>query len=127
MSTSPRRILLVDDDTDMHHAVRTILEAADYAFEACQTAGDALARMRHDPPDLVLLDIMLAHPTEGYELALDMRSEARLSAIRIVFVSAIGQSVSREACPPSLHDVPLVEKPFDAATLRAAVERALGG
>lgn len=121
----PARILLIDDDPDIHLAVRMILEPQGYAVACYQTSEAGLAAIRRDPPDVVLLDIMLTYPSEGLQLACQLRRDSRLKNIPIILVSAIRESIGtedgRQMCPDAMSPDMFVEKPFDAKTLREAV------
>lgn len=130
MSTRPQQILLIDDDPDMHLAVRMILEPLGYQITGCLTGADGIDAARRLRPDLVLLDIMLSRPTEGLQLAGQMRADEHLQDIPIVHISAIGAAAGKdyfaEACPGTRGAEALLEKPFDASALREVVNRVLG-
>lgn len=119
-------ILLIDDDADMHLVVTAVLAGPGCEVRCCTTGEAGLEAMRRQRPALVLLDIMLAAPTEGLQVACQMRQDARLKDIPIIFMSAIGETYgaeyAREVCPVSLDADMFLEKPFDATTLREAVK-----
>ena len=119
------RILLIDDDPDIHLAVQMILETLGHKVACYQTGQAGLEAIRREPPDLVLLDIMLAHPSEGLQIACEMRRDSRLKSIPLILMSSIGQSIGmeygREVCPDAMSADMFLEKPFDAKTLREAV------
>ncbi len=121
----PTRILLIDDDPDIHLAVQMILEPLGYTVACHQTGQAGLEAIRRDPPDVVLLDIMLTHPSEGLQVACELRRDRQLKTIPLILMSAIGQSVGmeygREVCPDAMSADMFLEKPFDAKTLREAV------
>lgn len=125
MGTKTGRILLIDDDPDMHVAVRMVLEPLGHQVTCYQTGPTGLEAIRREPPDLVLLDIMLTHPSEGLQIACEMRRDNHLKGIPLILLSAIGESIGmeygREACPDAMSADMFLEKPFDAATLRDAV------
>ncbi len=54
-----RTILLVDDDALMRRSLTFHLEQAGYQVHAAANAEDAISRVQHTPPDLILLDIAL--------------------------------------------------------------------
>ncbi len=122
---SPARIVLIDDDLDIHLAVQMILEPLRYTVTCYQTGQAGLQAIRRDPPDMVLLDIMLTHPSEGLQVACELRRDDKLKRIPLILMSAIGQSIGmeygREVCPDAMSPDMFLEKPFDAATLREAV------
>ena len=119
------RILLIDDDPDIHFAVQMILETLGHKVVCYQTGQSGLAAIRREPPDLVLLDIMLTHPSEGLQVACELRRDNHLKSIPLILMSSIGQWIGmeygREMCPDAMSADLFLEKPFDAATLREAV------
>ena len=54
------RLVIIDDDPDVCEALTLILEPAGYAPTCCATGPEGIATIRDNPPDLILLDIMLA-------------------------------------------------------------------
>ena len=126
MSDKASNIVLIDDDPDMHLVVKMILEPQGHQVICCSTGPEGLERIRRQPPALVLLDIMLAHPSEGLQVACEMRHDDRLKDIPIIMISAIGATIGKdyyaEVCPGTASGDMFLEKPFDAPTLREAVE-----
>ena len=125
MAARTGRITLIDDDSDVHLAVRMVLESQGHQLSCYQSGPAGLEAIRRDPPDLVLLDIMLTHPSEGLHIACEMRRDPQLKHIPLILLSAIGESIGmeygREVCPDAMSADLFLEKPFDAATLRDAV------
>lgn len=127
MGANGGHILLIDDDLDLHEVVRLIL-APDYEVTAHPTAAAGLAALAADPPDLLILDVMLSTPTEGLELALLLRGRPETSALPILLISAaprekdLDPDGSGGLCGADL----FLEKPLQARTLRAAVASLLG-
>ena len=126
MTTPKACILFIDDDLDMHLAIRAILGRDDYDVTCCRTGGEGMEQMRRVKPDLLLLDIMLAQPTEGIQVACQMRQDSRLKDIPIIFISAVGESCgseyAQEVCPVALEADMFLDKPLEAATVREAVQ-----
>lgn len=122
-------ILLIEDDPDMHHAVRAMLPEPEFHVTCCATGPAGLEAMRRDPPDLVLLDIMLATPSEGFHLCYVMKEEPRLRDVPVIMISAIGERVGMDYAKELGSDyVPaeaFLEKPLDAATLQRTVREFL--
>ena len=54
-----RRVLIVEDETSLADSIRYNLEREGYDVDVAYDGGDALRRARLEPPDLVLLDLML--------------------------------------------------------------------
>ena len=57
MSTSSARVLIVDDETALRHALRTSLEASGFTVDEAASGEEALKVFNRAPLDLVLLDI----------------------------------------------------------------------
>ncbi len=129
MNPSSSRIVLIDDDPDMHHAVRLMLEPMGYQVDCFLTGASGLEAIRREPPGLILLDIMLASPTEGIELAATLRRDPQLAPIPIVMISSVDPDVARDlARQGGVDDLPadrFLEKPLTPATLLSAVRDVL--
>jgi CheY-like chemotaxis protein len=54
-----RRILLVDDEEDLRILVSSIVADLGYEVETAKDGAEAIAKVEKDPPDLVLLDLLL--------------------------------------------------------------------
>jgi CheY-like chemotaxis protein len=55
----PNRILVVDDETRMRDLLRVVLESRGYSVEEAEDGLQALKMFAADPPDMVILDIMM--------------------------------------------------------------------
>jgi two-component system phosphate regulon response regulator PhoB len=88
------RILAVDDEPDLLELVRMSLSAAGYDVETAATGSAALERLRAAPPDLLLLDLMLPD-LSGTDLCRRVRSDARLSELPVIMLTAKGEEVDR--------------------------------
>jgi CheY-like chemotaxis protein len=115
----------------MRDAIRDILAPEGYDIECFLTGPAGLEALRRDPPDLLLLDIMLATPSQGFHLAYEMKDDARLKDIPIIMISAIGQRMGmdymRELGTEYMPAEAFLEKPLSAKTLREAVHRVVQG
>ena len=129
MSDVGKRILLIDDDPDMHVVIKAMLEPAGYELTCCSTGPAGVEEMRTNPPALLLLDIMLSTPMEGFHVAYEIRQDEQLQKIPIVMISAIGEYMgmdfAKELGTDYVQAEDFLEKPLEAQKLRAAVEKAL--
>ena len=130
MSGAGEHILLIDDDPDMHHVITLILEPRGYQVSSERTGPAGLEAVWRQPPNLILLDIMLASPSEGLELAAMLKDDPRSERIPIIMISAIGRQVgadlARQMGVDSVSADRFLEKPLEAETLLAAVREVLG-
>ena len=85
LTDAPRRILVVDDDRVLRHALSTLLEEAGHAVSQAGDGPEALARLAGGPTDLMLLDLGLPG-MGGMEVLARVRALA--SPPRVVVVTA---------------------------------------
>ena len=124
-----KNILLIDDDPDMHHAVGAMLDSVGHKLTCCLTGPEGIEQARKMMPDLILLDIMLASPSEGFHLAYDLSKDDELKHIPIIMISSIGSMMgmdyAKELGSDYVQAAKFLDKPIDAATLLAAVDEVL--
>ncbi|MDD5765366.1 MAG: response regulator [Candidatus Marinimicrobia bacterium] len=82
-------ILIVDDDQDFVSAVTLVLETAGYGVEIAHTRQEGLIAFGTKKPDLVLLDVMMQDPDDGFVLAQDMKKQN--PKIPIVMLTSVGK------------------------------------
>lgn len=109
-------ILVVDDTPDNLHLLSTMFKDA-YRVKIAHHGEKALAICQGDePPDLVLLDIMMPG-LDGFEVAAQLRSHPSSQHIPIIFVTALTDEASRLR-GMELGAVDFVTKPIDPELLR---------
>ena len=84
-TTAGRRVLVVDDDRALRHAIASLLQAAGYRTDQAGDGPQALEQLQRQPVDLVLLDIGLPGMSGLEVLA---RARAAASAPRVVMMTA---------------------------------------
>ena len=89
MNMATRRILLVDDDLSMLKIFRKHLELAGYQVDEAVDGEGAFEKIRHDPPDLIILDIMLPK-LNGYEVCAKLKEDTVYQHIPIIMFTAKG-------------------------------------
>ncbi|HEY7724347.1 MAG TPA: response regulator [Anaeromyxobacteraceae bacterium] len=113
-------VLVVDDDALVRRAVHRVL--AGFRVVEAVTGSEALALVRREPPDLVLLDLVLPDMT-GYEVCLRIKEAA--PGLPVLLVTGFGEQEDRSAGVGAGADGHLA-KPFAPADLRSRVEVLLG-
>jgi CheY-like chemotaxis protein len=68
------KILIVDDDPDIALATRLCLESAGYEVLEAHNSAIGLETIQSNRPDLIVLDVMMDSTTEGFQMALTLRS-----------------------------------------------------
>ena len=89
MKTVKQRVLLVDDDPSILKIFGKHLELAGYDVISTINGEDALAEIRREPPDLIILDIMLPK-LSGYEVCAELKKDDAYRQIPIVMFTAKG-------------------------------------
>jgi len=84
---SGQRILVVDDESQILRALRTGLRAAGYSVETSETAEGALAAAALQPPDAVIVDLILPDGT-GTDVTRALR---KWSTAPVIVLSAVGE------------------------------------
>ncbi len=129
MAETAHRILLIEDDLDMHHAIRAMLPEPEFRVTCCSTGPSGLSAARREAPDLILLDIMLSTPAEGFHVCYQVKEDEALRHIPVVMISAIGRRTgmdyARELGTEYVPADAFLEKPLDARTLLATVRSLL--
>jgi len=110
-SASPRRILIVDDNTDAGTSLSTLLQLDGHETRTAFSSLDALSVAESFVPDIVLLDIGLPE-MDGYEVARRLRQTPQGSRIHIVALTGYGQQEDRDRARQAGFDAHLV-KPVD--------------
>jgi DNA-binding response OmpR family regulator len=84
------RILVIEDEEALRKIIQMQLATADDARYEVRTAPDGIsgvAEVRRDPPDLILLDVMMPG-MDGYEVCKALKADPLTSRIPIIFLTA---------------------------------------
>lgn len=120
--TDPLRILYVDDEDDIREVVEFALEdEPDLQVKLCRSGPEALARLREERPDLILLDVMM--PGMDGPAVLGKIREAGID-VPIAFMTAKVQT-DDIAYLTAIGAVAVIAKPFDPMRLAGQIRRVL--
>jgi len=89
-----KKILLIEDDTDLFALLKYNLEKEGFALTGSQTGKGAVDLCRQVRPDLILLDIMLPD-YDGLEICKTVRKDPDLLATPIIFLTARASETDR--------------------------------
>lgn len=124
------KILIIDDDPDIVLAVRMTLEAEGYEVVEASSGEQGIESIKSEHPDLIILDVMMETKTEGFQMALKLRSPDPTSEyidykdIPILMLTAI-HSTTPLAFEPDIDYLPVelfVDKPIDPDNLVNKIE-----
>jgi two-component system response regulator VicR len=120
-----KRVLCIEDQPEMIELIRLILGRRGLEVEGAVGGREGLKAMLENPPDLVLLDLMMPD-MDGWEVYRQIKARDELKSIPIVAVTAKAQGIDRVL---GLHIAGMddfITKPFGPKDLVASVERILG-
>ena len=83
------KILMIDDDEDFLVAAQLALEAHDFEVETAVTAQKGIDKILSVEPDLVILEVIMETPYEGFEVARTLREDHHLRELPIIMLSAV--------------------------------------
>jgi len=114
------RILIVDDDPAVRTALRALVSGWGFEVRAAESGPVALEQAAREPPDLVLLDLIMPG-LHGVEVCRRLREWSRMP---IVVLSARGEEAQKVAALEAGAD-DYITKPFGPSELRARIRAAL--
>ncbi|MFN0168700.1 MAG: response regulator [Bryobacteraceae bacterium] len=120
--SEPARVLVVDDEHAARYGILRALANQNYEVEEASNGVEALERIQHKPPDVVLSDINMPG-MDGITL-LRRTGELGDEAPLVVLITAHGsEGMAVEALRSGAHDY--LAKPFELEELRAVVRNAV--
>ena len=122
--TYTARVLCIDDEPGVVELVSLILKSQNIQVDGANSGTEGLKAMRIDPPDAVLLDVMMPE-MDGWEVYKHMRTDDNLKDIPVIIVTARNSSfeeiIARERAGVSDY----VTKPFLPNDLRKSLTKVL--
>jgi adenylate cyclase len=119
MQARSGHILVVDDDALNRRLLTKSLESDGHRTTDVDNGFAALSALEAEPPDLVLLDIVMPG-LDGIEVLERMKADADLRQIPVIMISGVDDSESVVRCLESGAE-DILPKPFDPAILRARI------
>jgi CheY-like chemotaxis protein/phosphoribosyl 1,2-cyclic phosphodiesterase len=115
----PLRILVVDDDEDLRILARKALVRGGHEVMEATGGADALQLIERQPPDLVLLDLLMP-PPDGFEILRILRSRESTRSLPVIVLTVMDDEESATASF-ELGATDYLNKPFTAPQLDARV------
>ncbi|MEW6327386.1 MAG: response regulator [Thermodesulfobacteriota bacterium] len=128
-----KKVLVVDDDADVRTFVTTVVEANGYTPIVATNGEEAMAKVRGDKPDLIILDVLMPRES-GIRMYRELKTDDVLKTIPVIILSAIAKRTflrsqaalaefGRQAVPePEAY----LEKPAEPEELAGTIKRVLG-
>jgi len=90
-----KRILVVDDEIYIVHILEFTLTMEGYEVLTAADGEEALEKIEHERPDLIVLDIMMPK-MDGYEVCRKIRENEEVRSLPVILLSAKGRPIDRE-------------------------------
>jgi excisionase family DNA binding protein len=115
-------VLIVDDDDNLREYVRTELETEGYEVREAGSAEEGLSALDDEPPDLILLDVMMPK-VDGWEMLARMQERHGVGSIPVIMFSGKVEAGSERAAERGAHA--FIGKPFDPQQLIESTKQLL--
>ncbi len=90
---SKKRILVVDDEPDLTTLVKKHLVEEGYEVEIAYNGVEAMEKVKANPPDAIVLDVMMPEK-DGYQTCAELKGDEKYADIPIVLLTAVADHVS---------------------------------
>lgn len=124
MSFDQKTVLIIEDETDAADMFAEMMRVSGFRVLKSNSSAPAIAMMKADKPDVVILDIMMPETT-GLDILHQMRHNPDLAGIPVVVVSAMSLPADIRSGMEAGASMYLT-KPVGFRELREAVDRTLG-
>jgi excisionase family DNA binding protein len=115
-------VLVVDDDAGLREFIRVNLESEGYSVREAASASEGLAALDEQPPDLILLDVMMPS-MDGWEMLRRVHERHGVDAIQVIMYSG---KLEEEGTAEERGAQAFIGKPFDPRKLLDATRQLLG-
>lgn len=115
------KILIIDDEKDLVSLIRARLEESDYNVIFAFSGLEGLDKAGQEPPDLILLDIMMPG-MDGYEVLNRLKNDEKTSRIPVIMLTGKGELKSIFEAQ-QLRAIDYIIKPIDIKLLLKLIKR----
>ncbi|MCD4679242.1 MAG: response regulator [Bacteroidales bacterium] len=88
-----KRILIVDDDTDLLSSIQIILEDRNIDVHTASTKREGLDLLKSLSPDLLIQDIMMESDLEGFGILNALKSDPEYRKLPIIMLTGIAEAM----------------------------------
>lgn len=124
-----KKILVVDDDSNLVESIAAILQAEGYTVFTAANGTEGLRQAQTQQPDLILLDVMMDHDHEGFEVVKRLQGQQKGATLPVIIMTGIRKAKRLPfAYEPDADWLPVqavLEKPVDPRVLLKRVAKAL--
>lgn len=124
MIEGDKRIIYIEDEQEMIDLVRLILSRKGYEVKGAIGGQEGLDLIRSNPPDLVLLDLMMPD-MDGWEVYQQMKANEATRNIPVIVITAKAQNIDKVLGVHIAKVEDYISKPFSPQQLVDSVEKVL--
>lgn len=122
-----KKILIIDDEPDFVESVARVLEARGYKIDSAPSGKEGMEKAKIFQPNLVLLDVMMATKTEGFDISREFPKDEILKSIPVIIVTGLREKMNLPfGFEPDKTWLPVkvvLEKPITPKRLLAEIEK----
>lgn len=123
-------ILIVDDDPDFAAMMKVALEGDNYTVETAPGRAEGMEKLKASKPDLLILDVMMAGWSDGFEMARELRKNPEYKDMSIIMLTGVERKTgiefkSTSGDPEWLPVDAFLDKPVEPKVLLAEVRKLL--
>ena len=125
MPSEIKNILCIEDEPEMIDLIRLILNRHGFDVQGADGGREGLEKVKKNPPDLVLLDLMMPD-VDGWEVYQQIKADEKTKHIPVIVVTAKAQNIDKVL---GLHIAKVddyISKPFSPQALLESVQKVLG-
>ncbi|MFZ5568989.1 MAG: response regulator [Thermodesulfobacteriota bacterium] len=120
-----KKIILVDDNPDFRFTMGLFLERNGFDVIAAEDGKTGWERIQAQPPDLILLDVMMENLFSGFELCRQIRNSEEFKHLPIIGISAmadeVGVTFDKETDQEYFSPDIFIDKPVDKELLLKSI------
>jgi len=129
MTSSSKKILIVDDDADFAEAVSFFLESHGYTALKARDGAEGLRLAKMERPALIIMDIIMTERTEGFFTVQEIRRTPELEDVPVFVATSLYSKVADFRVSPESgwigHDE-FFSKPVDLPRLLEKIRQYIG-
>lgn len=117
-------ILCIDDESGVVELVELIMQREGVTVRGASSGSEGLDLMRKNPPQAILLDIMMPD-MDGWEVFKEMKADTALKEIPVIILTARDSSFEEIIARERAGVDDYITKPFTPARLRESIKKVL--
>lgn len=119
-----KRILVVDDDSELREVLKILLTAKDYEVQMAEDGNEAMEAVKKKNPDLIVLDGMMPG-IHGFEVAYRLKNSPDYEYIPVIMLTGVVKELgkSEQYWREYSRADEFLSKPFDYQKLLEIIDR----